>query len=99
MTSLCYLKILDGSYCPVLSLTGLYGLTTSQTFSVLSDGTDRELTRKLNFKQASQFLGNIEEEKIIQVEEPLEPFKQEFEVIQSFAHLKSLTGQPAPSSQ
>jgi uncharacterized protein (DUF362 family) len=43
-------------------------------------------------KQASQFLGNIEEEKIIHIGEPLEPFKKEFEVIQSFAHLKSLTG-------
>jgi uncharacterized protein (DUF362 family) len=49
--------------------------------------------RKVGYlEQAGQFLGNIEEEKIIQVGESLQPLRQEFEVIQSFDHLKSLTG-------
>lgn len=49
--------------------------------------------KKIDYlKAAGQFLGNIEEEKILQLAEPLNRFQQDFEVIQSFAHLKNLTG-------
>ncbi|TMA08668.1 MAG: DUF362 domain-containing protein [Deltaproteobacteria bacterium] len=48
---------------------------------------------KINYlERAGHFLGNIEEEKILQIAESLEPLKQDFEVIQSFAHAKTLTG-------
>jgi uncharacterized protein (DUF362 family) len=48
---------------------------------------------KINYlEKAAEFLGNIEEEKILQIAESLGPLKQDFDVIQSFAHAKTLTG-------
>src|SRR5262244_190015 len=41
---------------------------------------------------AEQFLGNTAEEKIEQIGERLDSFRQDFHVIQSFQHLKILTG-------
>ena len=49
--------------------------------------------RKIEYlESAGQFLGNIEEGKILQMAESITSFQQDFEVIQSFAHLKTLTG-------
>jgi uncharacterized protein (DUF362 family) len=48
---------------------------------------------KINYlEKAAEFLGNIEEEKILQIAESLGPLKQDFDVIQSFAHAKTLAG-------
>jgi len=41
---------------------------------------------------AGEFLGNIANESIEQIGEPLEKFQQDFRVIREFQELKSLTG-------
>ncbi|MGH7966802.1 MAG: DUF362 domain-containing protein [Candidatus Binatia bacterium] len=42
--------------------------------------------------QAGQFLGNVTQEKIVQVGESLRAYQQDFRVIPSFEHLKMLSG-------
>jgi uncharacterized protein (DUF362 family) len=49
--------------------------------------------RKIKYLEwAERFLGNITQEKIVQIGETLEPYQQDFRVIESFGHLKTLSG-------
>jgi uncharacterized protein (DUF362 family) len=46
--------------------------------------------RKVRYLEtAGQFLGNLEEERIVQIGEPIGRFRTDFKVLPSFRHLKT----------
>jgi uncharacterized protein (DUF362 family) len=49
--------------------------------------------RKIKYLEwAERFLGNVIQEKIVQIGENLESYQQDFRVIESFGYLKTLSG-------
>ena len=50
------------------------------------------VTRNSEATKGCKFLGNVAPEKIVQIGEHLDAFQQDFRVIPSFQHLKTLSG-------
>ena len=51
-----------------------------------------EPSKILYLEKAGDFLGNLANDKILQIAEPFERFQQDFRVIENFEYLKALTG-------